>query len=130
MEVEVLYNVGSKISVRVDMTIVVGQQCRINPSYGYAGIDPGIVTVTHILSSSTIMEIAGDDDAGDLVPMIESYKDAHLSLFTNRDNSPDPEYGEQLRYLDTTDWIVYQYNSGSDICVFPIAEFIAHISQI
>jgi hypothetical protein len=123
------------VTVEVTRTIRTGGQYRISPSYGYAGIIEGVVTVLAIWDRHTIEEIAGDDDVQDGISAIEGYKEAALSMHTDRDDKPyEPEYSDELRRLDESVWVVYQYPHGDGvdygILAFPLEEFIDHTSTL
>lgn len=124
---------STTVMVQMNRPISIGHRFRISASQGFAGIIDGVVEVTHILTSTAIQELAGDDDVSDLIAMVESYKETALDMHTNRDEVPyEPEYSEELARLDNTVWIMYRYPRGEGIneglLVFPIEEFVDHTS--
>jgi hypothetical protein len=124
---EIITELDVSIRVSVERTIEIDKSYSISPSYGYAGITAGVVTVYTMGYTDSIWE--GTDDNGvDVTSLIKSYTDAELSVYTS------PELEEHGKYLRDTIWVVYYYPNNpveqGEYYAFPLREFVDHTSQL
>ncbi len=111
------------VQVEVTKTIRIGGQYRISASWGYAGVEEGIVEVVGILSAYDAINIEDKDISN----MIEEFKRISVDNLEGTDKDTEQER------MDTTIWVVYKnivtkHEIGEQY-VFPLEEFVDHTSQ-
>lgn len=106
-----------KVEVTMTRTIEVGRSYRINSSYGFAGIDNGIVRVVGLEDPDTMDEVTKRDTV-----------DAWLDTL-HGDGSREAE--ELCQHYKTCMYVAYEYTHGKQDgpIYLPLDLFAEHISM-
>ncbi len=129
-----LENDSQAIAVEVVRRVSVGSQYRISSSYGYAGIDDGVVEVLAILPHKIEGEALGTiADLPVRVSDVQSWIDGHTEVELQNLGEDEDSYGQIQESLTELPWILYHYSGRHDsesYQVLPLETFLDHISQL
>lgn len=108
------------VQVEVTRTIRQGTQYNIAPTYGYEGIDRGVVRVKHIGYIEDLYADSSVDE--DVARDIQNHIEIEVS---NRDKE---EQASLKKELDESIWVAYTYHSNREQYVLPLDTFVEHTS--
>ncbi len=129
-----LENDSQAVAVEVVRRVQVGSSYRISSSYGYAGIEDGIVHVLAILPHQVGPEsYKALADVPARITDIQSWIDSHTEVELQNLGEDEDSYGQIQESLTELPWILYHYKGrlGSESYqVLPLETFLDHISQL